>query len=747
MTKKLRKPLSIVLTLMMIVSVFTIVPLTASAEETEELLITIKNTGDNAGFKSGSKTFDNLVTLTFSASVYNNNDKWGWYSGASVDLTVTPVDDSINIKKVIFYNDDGSAVDEEAPFVATLSGSQMYVNGNYCGWYGVNKIEVYGYEGAASVPYMAWDEDSETVKEVESGCEEYTAVESGTTAFEDGKWYVVSDTVEVSDRIIVNGTANLILCDDTTLTAGSGIEVNSGNTLNIYAQSSGDNMGKLIASGTYAFAGIGSCNNTNSGEIYIHGGNITATSASTGAGIGGGRFGTGTVTIYGGDINATGGDIDPPSGYAGRRMQAGGAGIGNGGYEVQGGSVTILGGTITANGGYWAAGIGGGSRRQSVGAITIKNAKVTATGNLSAAGIGAGSTNQALGAILIENSEVTATGGENGAGIGGGSNSSGYGGNGADVTIINSTVIATGNGNAVGIGHGTTGSDGALIRGIGMKVETSTDNTTWTVYDGSTRTKYMKVAFDPDQEAADEVAELINALPDEVTADDAEAIEAARAAYEALTDEQKELVDADALAKLEAAEETLNPALVNESEILTASPIVGTKLSVQGAASGGAGDYTYAFYYRKSTKTEWYQMAEPYTTTRAAFKPTIAAKYDVKVIAKDANGNTEEKIITVKVNAPLTNKSEIITTEPTVGEKVRVKGAASGGAGDYTYEYYYKKSAKDTWYKMTASDSTKTAAFRPAAATSYDIKVIVTDADGNTAEIILTVDVSVNTAQ
>lgn len=43
-------------------------------------------------------------------------------------------------------------------------------------------------------------------------------------------------------------------------------------------------------------------------------------------------------------------------------------------------------------------------------------------------------------------------------------------------------------------------------------------------------------------------------------------------------------------------------------------------------------------------------MTEPYTTKTAAFKPASATVYDVKVIVKDANGNTEEVIYTVDVS-------------------------------------------------------------------------------------------------
>ena len=245
-----------------------------------------------------------------------------------------------------------------------------------------------------------------------------------------------------------------------------------------------------------------------------------------------------------------------------------------------------------------------------------------------------------------------------------------------------------------------------------------------------------------DQAAAEGVTYLINQIPAEVTENDKEAVENARKAYEMLTDAQKALLSADTLAKLEAAEAALIPALVNESEILTTNPMIGEKISVKGAASGGAGDYTYAFYYKKTAGSTWYKIAEPYTTNRAAFKPAATVSYDVKVIAKDAAGNTEEKIITIKVNGPLVNKSEILTTEPKVDEKVRVKGAASGGAGDYTYAFYYKKSSKAVWYKIAEPYTTKTAAFKPTSAISYDIKVVVNDTEGRTAEQIYTVDVA-----
>lgn len=60
-----------------------------------------------------------------------------------------------------------------------------------------------------------------------------------------------------------------------------------------------------------------------------------------------------------------------------------------------------------------------------------------------------------------------------------------------------------------------------------------------------------------DQTAADAVAALINALPSTITADEEDEITAARTAYDALTDEQKALINSDVLAILTSAEVSL----------------------------------------------------------------------------------------------------------------------------------------------------------------------------------------------
>jgi len=183
-------------------------------------------------------------------------------------------------------------------------------------------------------------------------------------------WYAVSGTVDINNTVTVNGDVHLILKDGCNLTVKvsaenqAGICVSGSNSLTIYVQSAGSEMGKLTACGGACAAGIGGGYGADSGNITINGGKVTAVGGSLnywgycdgGAGIGGGYNGDGkNITINGGAVIAQGGY------YA--------AGIG-GGYNPGGGNkgngehITINGGTVSASGGNGefggGAGIGGG---------------------------------------------------------------------------------------------------------------------------------------------------------------------------------------------------------------------------------------------------------------------------------------------------------------------------------------------------------------------------------------------------
>ena len=94
----------------------------AWADETP--LVTIENK-DYTSFTSGSKTFDDKVTVTFSNSVLNSGDQNGWYTMESSLLTVAGTN-GYTITSCKFYTFDGPAangytIEGESPSVYLFS--------------------------------------------------------------------------------------------------------------------------------------------------------------------------------------------------------------------------------------------------------------------------------------------------------------------------------------------------------------------------------------------------------------------------------------------------------------------------------------------------------------------------------------------------------------------------------------------------------------------------------------------------
>ena len=159
--------------------------------------------------------------------------------------------------------------------------------------------------------------------------------------------------------------------------------------------------GTIIAKGGDGGAGIGGGRNGSGEKLYFYSGKIEAKGGETGSGIGGSFKGRGRdIYIYGGDISATGGtagagigggcwtseqDMDGDTAayniniYGGKIYACGGyngAGIGGGQY-VPARDITITGGEVNAHGAYGAA-IGGGRWCHGQN-ITVTDAKLTLT--------------------------------------------------------------------------------------------------------------------------------------------------------------------------------------------------------------------------------------------------------------------------------------------------------------------------------------------------------------------------------
>lgn len=356
-------------------------------------------------------------------------------------------------------------------------------------------------DGDGGVAYIERGWDGSAVTEQPKTVDTCTPIVENTVTWNGssttGGWYVARDNVTINQRVQVQGNVYLILMDGCTLTVNGGIQVEKGNSLTIYGQSEQTGtMGRLIASITEEDASIyhavigGNGSDTGGNEggaVTIHGGFVSATAtifnhnakagtgdtvgndaysigSAYGAAIGGGGGNVdggdgGTITIYGGVVEAINTVDHEDEDNTARVGTAYGAAIGGGGSETgnggDGGTITIFGGTVRAESSC-GAGIGGGSGYIGVGGIggtiTISGGTVRAESTIGA-GIGGGSG----GNITISGGSVTATtmtgrsislfsemneGRWAGAAIGGGSCGGGSGGSSGTITISGGIVTA-----------------------------------------------------------------------------------------------------------------------------------------------------------------------------------------------------------------------------------------------------------------------------------------------------------------
>ena len=163
----------------------------------------------------------------------------------------------------------------------------------------------------------------------------------------------------------------------------------------------------------------------------------------------------------------------------------------------------------------------------------------------------------------------------------------------------------------------------------------------------------------------------------------------------------------------------------------TTSPFVvlGHTITATGTAKGGAGSYTYAFFYKQKAQTKWTTKQNFSTKNSTVIKPAKATDYDVCVKAKDKAGTVVKKYFTVKVRMPVSFNVTVPTTAK-LGKTISVKAEVSGGLEPYTYAFYYRKTTDTKWVTKQDFKTNNSVAIKPANAAEYEICVKVKDSVG-----------------
>lgn len=90
----------------------------------------------------------------------------------------------------------------------------------------------------------------------------------------------------------------------------------------------------------------------------------------------------------------------------------------------------------------------------------------------------------------------------------------------------------------------------------------------------------------------------------------------------------------------------------------------------------------------------------------------------------------------------LKNISTIAADTIQLGSKVKVRGVADGGTGDYQYAFYYKKATSEKWVRVHDFSEVRAVNIIPAKAVDYDVLVKVRDNTGKVVEKTFTLTVT-----
>lgn len=408
MISKIKKPVSILLVFMMIVSLFAIVPISAGAQTHDSGIVWYPNLQVGDIITANVTSLEQLSvspTIVIKGGTYAddmNEIVTNDLTGSESPITFGFADGKITISDMntwkLYHFVDQNGNETNQMIVLAIEGVP-----DTEGW----TITFGGFDpdaasAATTVDLSTLDtdyeaQDGDTLTGTLAGQYKITVADGATVTLKDATITCLSASTTY-DGIALLGDATILLEGENTVKGGhkynAGIFVPEEKTLTI------DGTGSLNVSSGGSVSAIGakrsgSVTGIPGGNIVINGGTINATGGNGGAGIGGCTVtNCGTITINGGNITAVGNDSAP--------------GIGSGNRASFCAGITISGGTVTATGNGRAAGIGCGYSG-SCGNITIADTvtKVTAIkGDSSPNSIGPGFGGYSCGTITI-GGEVT----------------------------------------------------------------------------------------------------------------------------------------------------------------------------------------------------------------------------------------------------------------------------------------------------------------------------------------------------
>ena len=150
-------------------------------------------------------------------------------------------------------------------------------------------------------------------------------------------------------------------------------------------------------------------------------------------------------------------------------------------------------------------------------------------------------------------------------------------------------------------------------------------------------------------------------------------------------------------------------AIVNTS-FISQEAVVGEKIVFKGSATGGSGEYQYAYYYRKTSDKTWTTAGTEWgTSAYATAKPGSNTVYEVCIKVRDANNtsNVVKKYLSFAANTTETSLKcygSVYKTIYKYGITNKITASSANASGTVKYKYEFRKAS--SWTYETIKDYT-----------------------------------------
>ena len=181
--------------------------------------------------------------------------------------------------------------------------------------------------------------------------------------------------------------------------------------------------------------------------------------------------------------------------------------------------------------------------------------------------------------------------------------------------------------------------------------------------------------------------------------------------------------------------------LTNNSFIDFETIGVKKNITITGSASGGTGEYTYAYFYKKCYENKWSTKKNFSTTESVKLCPQTVTDYDICVKVKDSSGTVTKKYFVVKVNPALAIQAAVSPESIMKGQQITMTASATGGSGNYTYAYFYNRDG-GAWKTVRNFSTASLVSLKPAYTGNYGICIKAKDSYGTVVKQYFNVPVS-----